>query len=193
MRKMAAVVLAGAMAFAMIGWNGVALAGDNDVERRGSCSGSSDWKLKLSPEDGGLEVEYEVDQNVTGDRWRVKIRHDGELVFNGVRTTRGASGFGPDGEEELYVAGEAPGLLLTQLGDATVRTVAISSEPLAPYRTRHTVELCGLAGSAMPSLTQEACSVCGASRPPAGCLFCGSGVDSRSLTPAGSGSIGGAS
>ncbi|HET7235225.1 MAG TPA: hypothetical protein VFK59_02205 [Actinomycetota bacterium] len=92
MRKMAGIVLAGALAFAMIGGNGVALAGDNDVIREGSCSGSADWKLKLSPEDGGLEVEYEVDQNVTGDRWRVKIRHDGDLVFNGVRTTRGASG-----------------------------------------------------------------------------------------------------
>jgi hypothetical protein len=92
MRKIAGIVLAGALAFAMIGGNGVALAGDNDVIREGSCSGSTDWKLKLSPEDGGLEVEYEVDQNVTGDRWRVKIRHDGDLVFNGVRTTRGASG-----------------------------------------------------------------------------------------------------
>jgi hypothetical protein len=71
---------------------GTALAGDPDVEREGPCSGSTDWKLKLSPEDGGLEVEFEVDQNVVGDRWRVKIRHDGERVFSGVRTTRGASG-----------------------------------------------------------------------------------------------------
>jgi hypothetical protein len=37
-------------------------------------------------------VEFEVDQNVTGDRWRVRIRHDGDLVFRGTRTTRGASG-----------------------------------------------------------------------------------------------------
>ena len=29
-----------------------------DVIRRGNCSGSSDWKLKLSPEDGRIEVEY---------------------------------------------------------------------------------------------------------------------------------------
>lgn len=71
---------------------GVASAGDGDVIRRGSCSGSTDWKLKISPEDGGLEVEYEVDQNVSGDRWRVMIRHDGELAFRGVRRTGGASG-----------------------------------------------------------------------------------------------------
>jgi len=69
-----------------------ALAGQSDVVRRGSCSGRSDWKLKLSPEDGRIEVEFEVDQNVVGDRWRVKIRHDGDLAFTATRTTRGASG-----------------------------------------------------------------------------------------------------
>src|SRR5262245_30134540 len=69
-----------------------ALAGQRDVIRQGSCSGRSDWKLKLSPEDGGIEVEFEVDQNVVGDRWRVAIRHDGDAVFGATRTTRGASG-----------------------------------------------------------------------------------------------------
>jgi len=69
-----------------------ALAGQNDVVRRGSCSAQSDWKLKLSPQDGRIEVEFEVDQNVVGDRWRVKIRHDGDLAFRDTRTTHGASG-----------------------------------------------------------------------------------------------------
>jgi hypothetical protein len=69
-----------------------ASAGDRDVERRGSCSGRSDWKLKLSPEDGGIEVEFEVDQNVNGDTWRVVMRHDGNRFFRGRRTTRPPSG-----------------------------------------------------------------------------------------------------
>jgi len=68
------------------------LAKDGDVIRRGSCSGNSDWKLKLSEEDGRIEVEYEVDQNVVGAVWRVQIRHDGDLVFAGRRTTRAPSG-----------------------------------------------------------------------------------------------------
>ena len=68
------------------------LARDGDVIRRGSCSGNSDWKLKLSEEDGRIEVEYEVDQNVVGAVWRVRIRHDGDLVFAGRRTTRAPSG-----------------------------------------------------------------------------------------------------
>jgi hypothetical protein len=78
--------------FALVVPAAVASAGQNDVIERGSCSNSSDWKLKVSPEDGNLEVEFEVDQNVSGDRWRVKIRHDRDLAFRGTRTTRGASG-----------------------------------------------------------------------------------------------------
>jgi hypothetical protein len=69
-----------------------AVAKDGDVIRRGACSGASDWKLKLSEEDGRIEVEYEVDQNRVGDTWRVRIRHDGDLVFAGRRTTRAPSG-----------------------------------------------------------------------------------------------------
>ena len=91
MRKMG-IALALATGLALLVPAGGAIAGDRDVIREGACTRSSDWKLKLSPEDGGLEVEFEVDQNVTGDRWRVRIRHDGDLVFRGLRTTRGASG-----------------------------------------------------------------------------------------------------
>jgi hypothetical protein len=63
-----------------------------DVIRTGSCNGASDWKLKLSPEDARIEVEFELDQNVSGDEWRLKIRHNGDLVFRGRRTAGGASG-----------------------------------------------------------------------------------------------------
>ena len=69
-----------------------ASAGARDVIERGSCSGASTWKLKLSPEDGGIEVEFEVDQGAIGEAWRVRILHDGELAFRGRRTTRGSSG-----------------------------------------------------------------------------------------------------
>lgn len=75
-----------------------ASAGDRDVIRRGSCSASSDWKLKLSPQDGRIEVEYEVDQNVSGETWRVRIRHQDELVLR----TRARTG-GPSGSFEVRI------------------------------------------------------------------------------------------
>jgi hypothetical protein len=69
-----------------------ALGKEGDVIRRGMCSGSSDWKLKLSPENGRIEVEFEVDTNVVGQTWRVKLFHNGARFFFGTRTTKGPSG-----------------------------------------------------------------------------------------------------
>jgi hypothetical protein len=87
---MVAAAIVGAMLVG--GAAGPALAKDGDVIRTGPCSGPSDRKLKLSDEDGRIEVEYEVDQDVVGDVWRVRLRHDGDLVFSGRRTTRAPSG-----------------------------------------------------------------------------------------------------
>jgi hypothetical protein len=67
-------------------------ANDDDVIRRGSCSGSTDWKLKAGPEDGRIEVEGEVDSNRNGQTWRWRLRHDGSLSARGTATTHGPSG-----------------------------------------------------------------------------------------------------
>jgi hypothetical protein len=80
-----------ALALAVVGV-APAMANDADVIRRGSCSGSTDWKLKLSPQDGRIEVEYEVDSNVNGQRWQVRIRKNGTRVFAGSRVTGPPSG-----------------------------------------------------------------------------------------------------
>jgi hypothetical protein len=69
-----------------------AFAGDDDVIRRGSCSGSTDWKLKAGPEDGRIEVEGEVDSNRNGQTWRWRLRHNGSLSARGTATTHGPSG-----------------------------------------------------------------------------------------------------
>jgi hypothetical protein len=89
--KMIRIAAAGALAFTVMGTT-TAFAKDGDVIRRGSCSGSTDWKLKLSPENGKIEVEYEVDSNKVGQTWRVRLFHDGNRFFSGTRTTAGASG-----------------------------------------------------------------------------------------------------
>src|SRR6478672_10698003 len=65
---------------------------NDDRERRGSCSGSSDWKVKVGPEDGRLEVEGEIDSSRRGQTWRWRLNHDGSLSASGVRTTGGRSG-----------------------------------------------------------------------------------------------------
>jgi hypothetical protein len=66
--------------------------GDGRVIRTGDCSGASDWKLKAKPDDGRLEVEFEVDQNRNGVAWKVKLRRNGKTVVSTTRRTAAPSG-----------------------------------------------------------------------------------------------------
>ena len=69
-----------------------ASAKDGDVIRRGACTASSDWKLKLSPENGRIEVEFEVDQNRNRHKWSIKMKRNGNVFWRGARTTNPPSG-----------------------------------------------------------------------------------------------------
>jgi hypothetical protein len=82
-----------------------ATAKDGDVIRTGSCTGATDWKLKLSKEDGRIEVEFEVDQNRNGVRWTVTLFRNGTEVARRVRVTRGPSG----SFEARFVTANRPG------------------------------------------------------------------------------------
>ncbi len=73
---------------------GFAKGGDDDgrVIKRGDCSGASNWKLKAKPDDGRLEVEFEVDQNRNNVKWNLRLRRNGKTVATGSRRTRAPSG-----------------------------------------------------------------------------------------------------
>jgi hypothetical protein len=86
-----ALVLGLLLGAALVGPMGVA-AKSTDVIRTGSCSGSSDWKLKAHPDNGRLEVEFEVDQNRNGQTWNVKLKRNGNVFWSGQKTTRAPSG-----------------------------------------------------------------------------------------------------
>lgn len=71
----------------------VAVAAKSDaIIRTGSCTGSSDWKLKAKLDNGRIEVEYEVDQNVNGQVWNVKLKDNGTKFWQGQKTTQAPSG-----------------------------------------------------------------------------------------------------
>lgn len=63
-----------------------------DVRVAGTCTASSTAKLKLSEEDGRIEVELEVDQNRIGVRWVVTIAQSGMRIARLTRVTKGPSG-----------------------------------------------------------------------------------------------------
>jgi hypothetical protein len=71
------------------------LTAEGDRHRRrlaGTCTKESTSKLKLSNENGRIEVEFEVDQNRNGVRWIVVLSHNGARIARLVRTTRPPSG-----------------------------------------------------------------------------------------------------
>lgn len=65
---------------------------DGDVRVAGRCSMGSTAKLALSPEDGRVEVELEVDENRVGSRWGVALNRNGTPVARRAATTRRPSG-----------------------------------------------------------------------------------------------------
>ncbi len=71
---------------------GPAQAKGGDITRRGSCSAHSAWKLKLGPRGGVIETEFEVDSNVNGQAWNVRVTDNGVTLFTGKRVTAAPSG-----------------------------------------------------------------------------------------------------
>jgi hypothetical protein len=95
MQKGMRVVLAGLVALSILAITPVAFASGGkgrEVIREGSCTGASDWKLKAKADNGRIEVEFEVDQNVSGDTWAVRLKDNGMLFFKGRRVTQPPSG-----------------------------------------------------------------------------------------------------
>jgi len=93
MRSLVFLTTAAALALALVP---TTAAKNGDVLVRGTCTKASTAKLKLSPEDGRIEVEFEVDQNRNGVRWTVSLRRvlsSGSVVLaTGTRITRAPSG-----------------------------------------------------------------------------------------------------
>ncbi len=77
---------------ALLALGSPALAKDGDVLVRGTCTGKSTSKLKLSTENGRIEVDLEVDQNRNGVKWTVVLTRNGVRFANLTRVTRAPSG-----------------------------------------------------------------------------------------------------
>lgn len=62
------------------------------VIRTGGCTAASDWKLKVKPDNGRLELEFEVDQNRNGKTWNVVLKQNGTQFWAGQKVTKAPSG-----------------------------------------------------------------------------------------------------
>jgi hypothetical protein len=94
MRMATRIMAAGLIVAGMFGTASTAIAAPakDGITVEGACSGASTWKLSLSPENNRLEVDFEVDQNVVGDTWKVVMRDNGVRFLSGRAVTQAPSG-----------------------------------------------------------------------------------------------------
>jgi hypothetical protein len=89
---LAATTLAVCGAAVAIAPNASAKGGPGGVRVNGVCTKSASAKLKLSQDNGRVEIEFEVDQNRNGVPWKVTLRRDNSLVASTTATTHAPSG-----------------------------------------------------------------------------------------------------
>ena len=64
-----------------------------DVAARGSCSDGARSRLELKDQGRRFWVNFEIHMGPFGrDDWRIRIRHNRDLFFDGTRTATGDSG-----------------------------------------------------------------------------------------------------
>ena len=91
-RRRIVVAVGVVLSLALLALPGVTLAKSDATFKTESCTAASDWRVKVKPDDGRLEVEFQVDQNRNGVQWRVVLKNDGAAFFRGQATTRAPSG-----------------------------------------------------------------------------------------------------
>ena len=65
-----------------------------EVRVAGACSAGVTSRLRLRADDGGIELEFEVDQDRAGAVWRVALVHERRVAWKGVvRTARRSGSF----------------------------------------------------------------------------------------------------
>jgi hypothetical protein len=92
-RRLAAALAVPALALSVLAPVPAFASGGGDAHRNaGSCSGSTDWKIKAKADNGRIEVEAEIDSNQVGQTWAWNLKDNGVVVAKGSSTTGGASG-----------------------------------------------------------------------------------------------------
>jgi len=94
-RRLSAASGVGFMALALMAIPSTTLArhgGGTAITHAGVCTAASTSKIKIKPDNGAIETEFEVDQNRNGQTWHVTLKRNGNVFFSGNRTTHAPSG-----------------------------------------------------------------------------------------------------
>jgi hypothetical protein len=93
-RTLTAAALVSTTALAVLGLGAQSASAKGfEVRNSGSCSASTDWKLKAKAEDSGrIEVELEIDSNRVGQKWYLSMNDNGSRFYTSSRRTLAPSG-----------------------------------------------------------------------------------------------------
>ncbi|HZC73333.1 MAG TPA: hypothetical protein VE442_21740 [Jatrophihabitans sp.] len=69
-----------------------AQGGGGGVQNSGACTSHGTWKLKAKPDNGRIQIEFEVDVNRVGQTWHVRITDNKHVVVSRDATTKAPSG-----------------------------------------------------------------------------------------------------
>jgi hypothetical protein len=65
-----------------------AAAKGDQIKKRGDCSSSSDWAVKVKTKKGQLRTDFWVKNNTVGQAWDFSLTQGGEPVTSSTRVTR---------------------------------------------------------------------------------------------------------
>lgn len=84
-RRTVAALAAGALAVPVLALSlAPAQAAPADVDRYGAC-GTGDFEFSVDRDNGGYEVEAQLEHLPRGQKWRITLRHNGKTYANTVR------------------------------------------------------------------------------------------------------------
>lgn len=91
-RTLSAAALAAALSAGLLASATTASASGPGVRSTGACSHLGTYKLTAKHDDGAIEVEYEVDTNVVGQTFHVRLTDNGVVIARRTATTHAPSG-----------------------------------------------------------------------------------------------------
>lgn len=92
-KRMVRLILVGVITLGAMAVVGPAAARRGDVVNRGPCHGRAEWKMRGRIAHGNVKVRYEVDADIPGLTWLVRISANNVLLFNGSRVTDSSGDF----------------------------------------------------------------------------------------------------
>lgn len=94
------------------------------IDRSGRCAGA-EFELSVDRENGGFEVDADIDDARAGSKWRIALRHEGKVFTRVVRTADREGDISVERFRRNTAGADTFRLTVTQLSTGKVCTTRI--------------------------------------------------------------------